>query len=118
MVAALLLLLLLWAAKLLLLLLWAALAVPLLGLPLAAPLLLLLRILGRTIVCSTVLLPSPGLEFTTTPLELANQQLSLLARNCSTRPSQDSVAASLSKVQMLIRSLEEDLRQTGCIHTN
>ena len=55
-------------------------------------LLLLLLDLGRTIVCSAVL-PLPGLELTTTPLALANQQLSLLGRTCFTRPSQDSVAA-------------------------
>ncbi len=78
-------------------------------------LLLLLQDLGRTIVCSAVL-PSPGLELTTTPLALANQQLSLLGRTCFTRPSQDSVAASLSIVQTLIRSSDEDLWQTGRIH--
>ena len=71
-----------WAVKLLLLLLWAALAAPLQGLPLAAPLLqqllLLLRIMGRTIVCSAIL-PSPGLKVVTTPLVLDNQQQSLQA---------------------------------------
>ena len=51
---------------------------------------LLLQILGRTIVCSTVL--------KTTPLALANQRLSLLGRTCLTRAGQDSVAASLSIV--------------------
>ena len=50
----LLLLLLQWSAQLLLLL-QAALAAPMQGLPLAALLLLLLQILGRTIDCSTVL---------------------------------------------------------------
>ena len=86
-----------------------ALAAPLLGLPLVAPL-LLRRILGRTIVCSTVL-PSPGLELTTAPSALANQQLSLFHRTCLTRPSQDSVSASLSKVRTLIRSSNEDQQQ-------
>ena len=42
------------------------------GLPLADPLQLLLKIQGRTIVCSTVL-PSRGLKLAT--LALANQQL-------------------------------------------
>ena len=60
-----------WAAKLL----WAELAAPLLLL------LLLLRILGWTIVCSATL-PSPGLELATAQLALANQQLSLLGRTC------------------------------------
>ena len=78
-------------------------------------LLLLLQDLGRTIVCSAVL-PSPGLELTTTPLALANQQLSLLGRTCFTRPSQDSVAASLNIVWVLISSLDKDLQQTGRIH--
>ena len=58
----------------LLLLLQAALAAPLQGLPLAAPLQLLLPIQGWTIVCRAVL-PLPGLELTTSPLALANQQL-------------------------------------------
>ena len=64
---------------LLLLLLGAALAAPLQGQPLAAPLqllLLLLQIQGRTIVCSNVLpLPGLGLELATSPLALAIQQL-------------------------------------------
>ena len=47
-------------------------------------LLLMMMIKGRTIVCSTVL-PLP--ELATTPLALANQQLSLLGRTCLTRPS-------------------------------
>ena len=78
-------------------------------------LLLLLLILGRTIVCNAVL-PSLRLELVTAPLALANQQLSLQGRTCLTRPSQDSKAASLSLVQMLIRSSNEDLLQTGRIH--
>ena len=69
---------------------------------------LLLQILGRTIVCSTVL--------KTTPLALANQRLSLLGRTCLTRAGQDSVAASLSIVWNLIRSSDKNLRQTGRIH--
>ena len=77
--------------------------------------LLLLQDLGRTIVCSAAL-PSPGLELTTAPLALANQQLSLLGRTCYTRPSQDSIAASLSIVRTLICSSDEDLWQTGHIH--
>ena len=72
----------------------AALAAPLQGLPLAAPL-LLLQILGRKMVRSTVL-PSPRLELVTAQLALASQQLSLLGRACLTRPSQDSLTASLS----------------------
>ena len=67
----------------------AALAAPLQGLPLAA--LLLLQILGRTIVCSS-LLPLPWLELENAPLALARQQLSLLGRTCLTRPSQDRTA--------------------------
>ena len=92
-------------------LLFTAAAAPLM----VALLLLLILILGRTLpeVCSAIL-PSPGLEVTTAPL--ANQQLSLLDRTCLTRPSQDSVAASLSLVRMLIRSLDKVLRQTGHIH--
>ena len=70
--------------------------------------LLLLLDLGRTIVCSAVL-PSPGLKLTTPPLALANQKLSLLGWTCFTRASQDSVAASLSIVGTLIRSLDKDL---------
>ena len=78
--------------------------------------LLLLQNLGRTIVCSTVP-PSPGLKLATTPLALANQQLSLLGcSTCLTRPGQDSVAASLSIVRTIIRSLDQDLQQTGRIH--
>ena len=75
----------------------------------------MLWILGRTIVCSAVL-PSPGLELMTTPLALANQQLSLIGRTCLMRPGQDSVAASLSLVRTQICSLDKDLWQTGCIH--
>ena len=74
----------------------------------AAVLLLLLPlILGRTIVCSAVL-PSAGLKLATAPL--------VLGRTSLTRPIQDSVAASLSLVWGLIRSLDEDLRQTSRIH--
>ena len=47
---------------------------------------------------------------------VANQQLSLLGRTCFTRPTQDRVAASLSIVQTLICSSDEDLWQTGRIH--
>ena len=83
----------------------------------AAVSLRMLQNLGRTIVCSAVL-PSPQLELTTTPLALANQQLSLLGKTCLTRPCQDRVEASLSIVQTLISSSEEDLRQTGRIHPN
>ena len=93
-------------------------SVPLQGLPLAAPLLLqllLLRIQGRTIVCRNILL-SPGLKLVTTPLALANEQLSLLVRAYLTRSGQDSVAASLSIVRMLIRSSDKDLWQTGRTH--
>ena len=75
----------------------------------------LLRMLGRTIVCSAVL-PSPGLELSTALLALANQQLSLLGRTCLTRPCQDSMAASLSLVRNLICSLDQDRRQTCRIH--
>ena len=39
-----------------------------------------------------------------------------LGRTCLTRPSQDSVAASLSLVWALICSSDEDLLQTGRIH--
>ena len=91
------------------------------GLLLADPILLqllllmLILMLGRTIVCVTVL-PSPRLELTTTPLALANQQLSVLGRTCFTRPTQDRVAASLSIVRTLICSSDEDLWQTGRIH--
>ena len=77
-------------------------------------LLLLLQDPGQDnmyIVCITVLL-----ELMTAPLALANQQLSLLGRTCSTRPTQDSIAASLSIVWTVIRSSDEVLWQTGCIH--
>ena len=71
-------------------------------------LLLLLQDLGRTIVCSAVL-PSPGLELTTTPLALANQQLSLLGRTCFTRPSQDSVAyeKSFRLIEVTIKRMSQ-----------
>ena len=61
-------------------------------------------------------LPLPRLELETTPLALANQQLSLLGKTWLTRPGQDSVAASLSRVRTLIHSSDEDLQQTGHIH--
>ena len=74
----------------------------------------LLRIMSRTIVC-----PRPGSN--SRPhhwLALANQQLSLLDWACLTRPRpcQDSMAASLSIVQTLIRSSDEDHQLTGRIH--
>ena len=68
----------------------------------------------RTIVYSAIL-PLLGLELATATMALANQQLSLLGSTCLTRPGLDSMAASLSIVQMLISSLDEDLRQTGHI---
>ena len=70
--------------------------------------LLMLLILGRAVVCSTVL-SSLGIELATATLALANQQLSLLGRPCLTRPIQDSVAASLSLVRTLIHCWDEDL---------
>ena len=73
------------------------------------------RTLGRTIVCIAVL-PSPGHELTTALFALASQQLSLLGRTCFTRPTEDSVAASLSIVGILICSSDKDLWQTGRIH--
>ena len=84
---------------LLLLLPRAALAAPVQGLPLAAPLLLLLlllllRILGRTIVCIANL-ALPGLELATTPLALANLQLSLLDRTCLCNMAQPEQCGSI-----------------------
>ena len=66
-------------------------------------------------LCNAVL-PCPGLNLRPHLLAPANQQLSLLGRTCLNRPGQDSVAASLSLVQTIIRSSDKDLQQTGCIH--
>ena len=80
------------------------------GCSIASPLLL-----RRKIVCIAVI-PSPRLYLATAPLAQPHQKLSLLGRTCSTRLDQASVAASLSIVMTLIRSSDEDLRQTGHIH--
>ena len=85
----------------------AALAALLQGLPLAAP--LLLRILGRTLVCSAVLqLPAWTCDRTIG----TSQPTTVPARQDmfnQARPGQDSVAASLSIVWALIHSSDEDL---------
>ena len=112
--------------KLLLLLLRASLAAPLQGLLQAALLLLLLllllhastailllmlRIQGRSIVCSAIL-PSPRLELSTAPLALANQQLSLLGTR------QDLFHQAQPGHRGSIPEHSAGLRQTGCIHPN
>ena len=80
------------------------------------PLLLLCRFVCRTIVC-TAYLPSPGLEPAPTPLALANQHYpAKQGLFPGSKPSQDSLAASLSIVRTLVHSSDEDPRQTGRIH--